>query len=242
MIVPVLSNTTVSISRTACRASPDLNKIPCFAPTPVPTMMATGVASPNAQGQEITNTAIAVDMANSKLCPAKSHPVIERAAIPITTGTKTPAILSASFAIGALLAPASSTRWMIWDRVVSSPTRTARHFKKPALFIVAETTLSPGAFSTGMLSPVIAASSMLLIPSRTTPSTGMRLPGFTRKISPFSTSPVGISSVSPSLSTNAILGERSSSLDIASLVFPFERLSRYFPTVISVRIVPADSK
>ena len=46
-------------------------------------------------------------------------------AMPMTTGTNTPATLSASLAIGALEAPASSTRRMIWDSVVSSPTRAA---------------------------------------------------------------------------------------------------------------------
>jgi hypothetical protein len=35
-----------------------LNKTPFLAPFPDPTIIATGVASPNAQGQEITNTAI----------------------------------------------------------------------------------------------------------------------------------------------------------------------------------------
>ena len=40
--------------------------MPCSAPLPVPTIMATGVASPNAQGQEITSTEMAQDRANSK--------------------------------------------------------------------------------------------------------------------------------------------------------------------------------
>ena len=40
-------------------------------------------------------------------------------AIVITVGTKTPLILSASFAIGAFEAPASSTKRMILERVVS---------------------------------------------------------------------------------------------------------------------------
>ena len=35
-----------------------LNKIPFLAPTPLPTIMATGVARPNAQGQLITSTEI----------------------------------------------------------------------------------------------------------------------------------------------------------------------------------------
>ncbi len=242
-MVPVLSITTVSISLACCRASPDLIRIPFPAPTPVPTMIATGVASPRAQGQEITSTAMAMDMANSAPAPARSHTARVTREIQITTGTKTPATLSASWAMGALLAPASSTRRMIWDRVVSSPTLSALHFKNPALFTVAETTLSPALFSTGMLSPVMAASSTLEFPSTTVPSTGTSFPGFTRKISPLARSSVGTSSSRPSSrSRMAVLGDRSMSLVMASLVFPFERLSRYFPTVIRVSIIPADSK
>ncbi len=150
-----------------------------MAPTPVPTIIATGVASPRAQGQEITSTAIALDMAASKPPPAISHTIKVIRAIPITAGTKIPAILSAIFAMGALEAEASSTRRIIWERVVSSPTFTARHTSLPALFMVADTTASPACFSTGMLSPVIAASLTLEVPSTTTPSTGIRLPGFT---------------------------------------------------------------
>ena len=44
----------------------------------------------------------------------------------ITTGTNTPATLSASLAIGALELVASSTRRMIWESAVSSPTFSAR--------------------------------------------------------------------------------------------------------------------
>ena len=241
--MPVLSMTTVSTSFACCSASPDFIRIPWFAPTPVPTIMATGVASPRAQGQEITSTAMAEEMANSAPAPASSHTNSVTSAIHITTGTNTPATLSASWAIGALLALASSTRRIIWERVVSSPTLSARHFKNPALLTVAETTLSPSRFSTGTLSPVIAASSTLEVPDNTVPSTGTRLPGFTRKTSPARRASVGISSSLPSsLTTIAVFGDKSISFVIASLVLPLERLSRYFPTVIRVRIMPADSK
>ena len=241
--MPVLSSTTVSISFACCRASPDLIRIPCLAPTPVPTIIATGVASPRAQGQDITSTAMADEMANSAPAPTISQAKSVTRAMQMTTGTNTPATLSASLAMGALLALASSTSRIICARVVSSPTRSARHFKKPALFTVAETTLSPGCFSTGILSPVTAASSMLEFPSSTVPSTGTRLPGFTRKISPPRSSSVGISFSFPASSRmTATLGDKSISFVMASLVFPLERLSKYLPTVISVRIIPADSK
>ena len=50
-------------------------------------------------------------------------------AMPMTTGTNTPDTLSAILAIGALVAAASLTIFMICDSVVSSPTRVASHFK-----------------------------------------------------------------------------------------------------------------
>jgi hypothetical protein len=43
-----------------------------------------------------------MDSANSKDCPASSHPTVATMAMAITTGTKTPLTRSASFAIGAL--------------------------------------------------------------------------------------------------------------------------------------------
>ena len=242
-MVPVLSNTTVSVSLVCCNAVPDLIKIPCLAPTPVPTIIATGVASPSAQGHEITSTAMAQDIANSAPEPTLSQISNVRREMPKTMGTNTPATLSASWAIGALLAPASSTSRIIWANVVSSPTRSARHFKNPLRFMVADTTFSPTYFSTGMLSPVTADSSTPDSPSMTMPSTGIRLPGLTKKISPFCSCSVGISSSLPSsLTTMAMAGVKSISFVIASLVFPLEWFSRNFPTVISVKIIPADSK
>ena len=242
VMVPVLSSTTLWILWVTSRASPDLIRIPFSAPFPVPTIMATGVASPSAQGQEITSTAMPQDRANSKSAPLISHTRTVSRAMVMTMGTNTPAILSAILAMGALLELASSTRRMIWEKVVSSPTLDARIRINPALFMVAAMTLSPGFFCTGMLSPVIAASSMLVVPSKTTPSAGTLLPGFTCRISPARISSAGISSTVPSRSTKAVLGAISISLVMASLVFPLERASRYLPMLISARIMTADSK
>ena len=75
--------------------------------------MATGVASPKAQGQEITKTEIALESANSNPIPAISQTIPVTIAIPITTGTNTPLTLSANLAIGALELLASSTKRMI---------------------------------------------------------------------------------------------------------------------------------
>ena len=242
VMVPVLSSTMVLTSCTVSNASADLIKTPLAAPRPVPTIIAVGVASPSAHGQLITSTAIALESANSKLSPSKSHTAAVTSAIPITAGTNTPLTLSAILAMGGLELVASSTSLTICASVVSSPTLSARILKKPDFTTVAPVTLLPVSFSTGMLSPVIADSSTAACPSVKTPSTGTLMPLRTTRISPFSTSSTGISSSAPSRSTTAVFGAKSISFVIASLVLPLARASRNLPKVISVKIIPADSK
>ncbi len=62
--------------------------------------------------------------------------------MPITTGTKTELILSASLDIGALDELASSTNCTILESDVSFPTWLALNSKLPSKFIVADKTLS----------------------------------------------------------------------------------------------------
>ena len=109
VIVPVLSRHTTSILPVSSSDTAVLNNIPCFAPTPFPTMIATGVASPSAHGQLITNTDIPLARAKPILAPVKSQTSIVTAAITITVGTNTPETLSAILAIGAFVAAASLT-------------------------------------------------------------------------------------------------------------------------------------
>ena len=160
----------------------------------------------------------------------------------MTAGTNTPDTLSAILAIGAFVAAASRTMRMICARVVSSPTRVARHLRKPDWFTVAAETDAPGALSAGMLSPVSAASLTALVPSSTTPSTGMRSPGRTRNTSPERTCSIGTVSSAPPRSTVAVLGASCRRLRSASVVLPLARASSVLPTVMSVRIMAADSK
>ncbi len=124
--VPVLSKTIVSILCPISRDSADFINIPCEAALPVPTIMATGVAKPKAHGQEMTNTAIPMDNANSKGKPNNNQTAVDKIDMVMTMGTNMPLILSAKREIGALEAEASSTNRMICDRVVSSPTLVAR--------------------------------------------------------------------------------------------------------------------
>ena len=179
VIVPVLSSATISTLPASCRASAFLKRMPFFAPMPLPTMIATGVARPSAQGQETTRTEIPLASANPKDLPTRSQIAIVTSAIPMTAGTNTPEIVSASFATGALVAAASETILMIWASVVSSPTRVASHVRNPDWFRVADETVSPGALSTGRLSPVRADSLTADVPEMTTPSTGIFSPGRT---------------------------------------------------------------
>ena len=242
VMVPVLSSATISILPASSRETAVLNIMPCFAPMPLPTIMATGVASPSAHGQLMTRTEMPRASAKPTLWPASSHTMVVMTAIVITVGTNTPDTLSATFAIGALVAAASLTIWMIWDRVVSSPTLTASQRIKPDWFTVAAETLSPTVLSTGMLSPVRAASFTALLPSNTMPSTGMFSPGRTTKTSPFCTCSMPTVTSSPSRTTTAVFGASFIRLFNASVVFPLERASSILPTVMRVRIMAADSK
>ncbi len=66
VIVPVLSNTTVWIFCVISNASPLLIKMPFSAPLPVPTIIAVGVAKPNAHGQAMTKTEMVIVKANTQ--------------------------------------------------------------------------------------------------------------------------------------------------------------------------------
>ena len=160
----------------------------------------------------------------------------------MTEGTNTPETWSAILAIGALVAAASLTIWMIWEKVVSSPTLVARALIKPDWLIVAALTLSPSALSTGIDSPVRADSSTAVCPSVISPSTGIDSPGFTTKTSPILTSSMEISCCTPSLTTTAFFGAIFIRFFKASVVLPLERDSRVLPTVMSAGIMAADSK
>ena len=70
---------------------------------PVATVMATGVARPRAQGQEITSTAMAMDrQKRTPMPPTAAHRIAASSAMEMTTGTNTALILSARRLIGAL--------------------------------------------------------------------------------------------------------------------------------------------
>ena len=125
VMVPVLSSATAAILPAFSSTSAVLNRIPFPAPMPFPTIMATGVARPSAQGHDMTRTDMLLASAYAVVCPSRSHTAKVTAAIEITTGTNTPETLSAAFAIGAFVAAASLTIFIICESVVSSPVPVA---------------------------------------------------------------------------------------------------------------------
>ena len=240
--VPVLSRAMIFVRPAPSRAAAVLYRIPFFAPVPLPTIMATGVARPRAQGQLMTSTEMARATEKAKERPAISHPASVRRARPITAGTKTAETRSAMRASGALVAAASETVRMICASVVSSPTRVARHSTYPCWLMVAAETALPSALSTGMLSPVRADSLTEVIPFRITPSTGICSPGRTTNTSPVRTSSMPTSVSVPSFSSTAVFGASRIRPFRASVVRPLDFASSILPMVINVGIMAADSK
>src|SRR5258708_29468802 len=100
------------------RLSPPLMRMPCSAPLPVPTMMAVGVARPNAHGQATTRTATAATMAIIQglleaamvaafvdallTLPTMAQPSNVSEAITRTIGTQMPEMVSAKRWLGAV--------------------------------------------------------------------------------------------------------------------------------------------
>ena len=88
--VPVLSSTIVSTWRVDSSTSGPLMRMPSWAPRPVPTMSAVGVASPSAHGQAMISTATAAVNATVALSVAAAvsqNPSVPTASA-MTTGTK----------------------------------------------------------------------------------------------------------------------------------------------------------
>ena len=243
--VPVLSTTSVSTLRITSIASAFRKSTPMVAPFPVATMIDIGVASPSAHGQAMMSTATALMMACAmRGCgPQAPHTTKVTAAIPTTMGTNQPDTKSASFWMGARLRCASATIATMRERRVSAPTFSARMTREPVPFTVAPTSRSPGRFSTGMGSPLTIDSSIVLVPSRTRPSTGTFSPGRTRSRSPTRTSSSGTSSSPPSSrSLRADFGAMPRSFLIAALVRLRALSSSTWPRRMRVTITPAASK
>ena len=245
--VPVLSSTTVSTCFAVSSASPDRMRMPFAAPSPVPVITAAGVARPSAQGQAITSTDVHTRKIKDASAPAIAHSMPAASAIPITVGTKMPATLSAVLEMGAFLPCASSTNLMIFAKTVSPPVFVTCMYKTPLPFIVPPVTEEPSVFSTGKLSPVSIDSSTPLKPLSTFPSSGMRWPAFTSRMSPGRMSRASVSSVrssaAPKFKTfTAVSGAKAISALIALFVFSLLRCSKYFPVITKTSTTADASK
>ncbi len=224
--VPVLSSTTVSTRRVDSSTSGPLIRMPSWAPRPVPTISAVGVASPSAHGQAMISTATAaVNAATvSPVTPSQTPNV--PAASSSTTGTKIPEIRSASRCTSALPFCASSTSRAIRASWVSAPTRVASTTSRPPALTVAPVTVSPTATSTGTDSPVSMAASTAEAPSTTVPSVAIFSPGRTTNLSPTASPLTGTRTSRPSRSTATSFAPSSSSARSAAPARRLERASR----------------
>ena len=186
--VPVLSSTTVSMLPAASRLCASLNQTPWRAATPIPAMIAAGVAKPKAQGHAMTNTETACIKAVS-IIPV-SHHVTPKviSAMTTTTGTNTAVTLSARRAKLAFEPWASLRACTISPSFVSLPLALTRYNKLPFSTNAPANNLSPTSFLSGTDSPVKWLSTHQPAPSITTPSVATRLPCLARKISPTCTS------------------------------------------------------
>ncbi len=223
--VPVLSRTMVSTRRVDSSTSGPLIRIPSWAPRPVPTISAVGVARPRAHGQATISTATAAvnaTVVESVLAAVSQNPKVATASA-ITIGTKMPATRSASRCTWALPIWASFTSRAIWASAVSAPTRVASTTRRPPALTVAPATTSPGPTSTGTGSPVSREASMAEVPSTTVPSVATFSPGRTTKRSPTASSSIGMRTSVPSRSTATSLAPSSRS---AASAAPERRLAR----------------
>ena len=224
--VPVLSRTTVSTRRVDSRTSGPLMRMPSWAPRPVPTMSAVGVARPSAHGQAMIRTATAAVNAATPSPVSPSHAPAVATAISSTTGTKIPEIRSASRCTSALPFCASSTSFAIRASRVSAPTRVASTTSRPPALTVAPVTASPAATSTGTDSPVSIEASTAEVPSTTVPSVAIFSPGRTTNRSPTASRCAGIRTSRPSRSTATSLAPSSISALSAAPARRLERASR----------------
>ena len=119
--VPVLSRTMVSTACVASSTSGPLMSTPSWAPRPVPTSSAVGVASPSAQGHAMISTATAAVKASWRGGRSASQAASVTTASTSTIGTKIAETRSASRCTRALPDWASSTSRAMRARAVSAP-------------------------------------------------------------------------------------------------------------------------
>ena len=200
-------------------------------PLPMAAMMAVGVASTRAQGQNTTRmvTERMISPVNSQVSTAADRAMTT---IQVAQRSARPTIL-------AFPASADWTSRIIRWMELSSPTLEASMSKEPNWLTVPLETGSPGPLSTGRDSPVITDWSMAVWPWRITPSTGMVSPGSTRSRSPTLTSSAGMIRSPPFSITRAVRGVRWTSFSIPARALATVRSSSRAPSCMMKATSPA---
>jgi hypothetical protein len=114
-----------------------------------------GVARPKAHGQDMTTRRLLLLMQTRNFFLVTNHDKAETTAMKLQS-VQDSAYFVSNFCYRRFGCVAFSTSSIICDKVVSFPMRSARNEIDPDWFIVPVITLSPGFFTMGMLSPVIA--------------------------------------------------------------------------------------
>ena len=168
----------------------------CFVALFMASTKAMGVASPKAQGQEMSKTALACKKAefkpdltaqNAKITPAKSKIKL----------TKYAEILSTSFAIGIFALPALKIKSLISSNLLSIAFFAAFMVSVPLTSKLPASISSPFCLMSGTNSPLKKLISTSALPSTTTPSTLTLSPALTSTISPAFMKDDGVFSKSP---------------------------------------------
>ena len=128
--------------------------------------------------------------------------------------------------VGVFVSCASSTRWRILARDESWYSFWMDTFRTPSLLMLPPNTASPGCFSTGIASPVMAASFTELLPDSTIPSDGIFCPDFTRTMSPTLRLAIGTTLSSPPFNKMASFGATFSSSSMERRAFSMPMPSR----------------
>lgn len=207
-------------------------------------MSPVGVARPSAHGHATDSTSQQVSSARSRLRGATRRYQTRNvsAAAPMTPGTNQRATLSAKRCTGAFSHWACRTIWMICSSTDALPSASAETMAEPERLRLPPMTLSPGALSTGMLSPVSMDSSTAHWPLTTVPSTGTRSPGRMRTRSCSAIWSTGSSTNASPRCTMAVRGCRCMSLRMAELASPAATCSIYLPKRMSESSTPSDAK
>ena len=207
--VPVLSRATVRIRPMASRAAPPLTRVPCLEAAPIAATTVTGTEIASAHGEAATSTTRARSTQVSGSPNSAPTTAMSTAAI-ITPGTNGLAMRSARRCPAPLRDCSASTMDTMRARELSAAAEVTVTSRAAVPLMDPANTSLPGPASTGTDSPVMAEVSRLVCPEVMVPSVARRSPGRTTSVSPTTSSAGSTVCSTPSRSTRAWSGTRSS--------------------------------